>query len=72
VRYRVGSTDFQTLLIVERTQYQAEDTLLQVRLQHLQAAVGLFRALGGDFTARAVAATTSPTLSNSTLQASRP
>ncbi|MDE1167262.1 MAG: efflux transporter outer membrane subunit [Pseudomonas sp.] len=51
VRYRLGSTDFQTLLIVERTQYQAEDTLLQVRLQHLQAAVGLFRALGGDFTA---------------------
>ena len=50
VRYRLGSTDFQTLLIVERTQYQAEDTLLQVRLQHLQAAVGLFRALGGDFT----------------------
>ncbi|MFQ6347579.1 efflux transporter outer membrane subunit [Pseudomonas sp. R11F] len=49
VRYRLGSTDFQTLLIVERTQYQAEDSLLQVRLQHLQAAVGLFRALGGDF-----------------------
>jgi NodT family efflux transporter outer membrane factor (OMF) lipoprotein len=49
VRYRLGSTDFQTLLIVERTQYQAEDTLLQVHLQHLQAAVGLFRALGGDF-----------------------
>ncbi len=72
VRYRVGSTDFQTLLIVERTQYQAEDTLLQVRLQHLQAAVGLFRALGGDFTAKGVAATTSPPLSNSTLQASRP
>lgn len=55
VRYRYGSTDFQTLLIVERTQYQAQDTLLQVRLQHLQAAVGLFRALGGDFSATAVA-----------------
>ena len=49
IRYRLGATDFQTLLIVERTLYQAEDTLLQVRLQHLQAAVGLFRALGGDF-----------------------
>jgi len=54
VRYRLGSTDFQTLLIVERTQYQAEDTLMQVRLQHLQAAVGLFRALGGDFSADAL------------------
>lgn len=77
VRYRLGSTDFQTLLIVERTQYQAEDTLLQVRLQHLQAAVGLFRALGGDFAASniagtASAASTSAADSFSTLQASRP
>lgn len=56
VRYRLGSTDFQTLLIVERTQYQAEDSLLQVRLQHLQAAVGLFRALGGDFTPATITA----------------
>ncbi|NVZ18901.1 efflux transporter outer membrane subunit [Pseudomonas costantinii] len=55
VRYRLGSTDFQTLLIVERTQYQAEDSVLQVRLQHLQAAVGLFRALGGDFSTAAIA-----------------
>ncbi|MDB6145265.1 MAG: ttgC [Pseudomonas sp.] len=70
VRYRLGSTDFQTLLIVERTQYQAEDTLLQVRLQHLQAAVGLFRALGGDFVAANVAVNTQPSIS--TLQASRP
>ncbi len=59
VRYRLGSTDFQTLLVVERTQYQAEDTLLQVRLQHLQAAVGLFRALGGDFPADTLASNTS-------------
>lgn len=59
VRYRLGSTDFQTLLIVERTQYQAEDSLLQVRLAHLQAAVGLFRALGGDFSPQAIAASTS-------------
>ncbi len=56
VRYRLGSTDFQTLLIVERTQYQAEDSLLQVRLQHLQSAVGLFRALGGDFTPATITA----------------
>jgi len=72
VRYRLGSTDFQTLLIVERTQYQAEDTLLQVRLQHLQAAVGLFRALGGDFTPAAVTASTQPTSSSPALQATRP
>ncbi|AWY44187.1 multidrug transporter [Pseudomonas putida] len=65
VRYRLGSTDFQTLLIVERTQYQAEDTLLQVRLQHLQAAVGLFRAIGGDFSTDALA-------SNSSAQVAHP
>jgi NodT family efflux transporter outer membrane factor (OMF) lipoprotein len=75
VRYRLGSTDFQTLLIVERTQYQAEDTLLQVRVQHLQSAVGLFRALGGDFAAGNVANAASGTSaslasSSSTLQAS--
>lgn len=77
VRYRLGSTDFQTLLIVEQTQYQAEDTLLQVRLQHLQAAVGLFRALGGDFATSNVAnatsgASASLASSSSTFQASRP
>ncbi len=71
VRYRLGSTDFQTLLIVERTQYQAEDTLLQVRLQHLQAAVGLFRALGGDFSPASVASNAMPSHSSSA-QASRP
>src|SRR5450830_1735717 len=58
VRYRLGSTDFQTLLVVERTQYQAEDSLLQVRLQHFQAAVGLFRAIGGDFSVPTLAAAT--------------
>ncbi|MDV7211538.1 efflux transporter outer membrane subunit [Azotobacter beijerinckii] len=57
VRYRLGATDFQMLLIAERSQYQAEDSLLQVRLQYLQSAVGLFRALGGNFTPSAIAAT---------------
>lgn len=51
VRYRLGSTDFLTLLTVQRTLYQAEDSLLQVRLQRLQASVGLYRALGGGFQA---------------------
>jgi outer membrane protein TolC len=38
---------------VQRTLYQAEDSLLQVRLQRLQASVGLNRALGGGFQAPA-------------------
>jgi len=42
-------------LIVERTQYQAEDSVLQARLHYLQAAGGLFRALAWDFYAAAIA-----------------
>ncbi|MEA2752012.1 MAG: outer membrane protein multidrug efflux system [Myxococcales bacterium] len=44
-----GTADFLTVLTTERTEYQAEDALLQVRLQRLESAVGLFRALGGGF-----------------------
>lgn len=51
VQFQLGTADFLTVLTVERTLYQAEDALLQVRLQRLQAAVGLFRALGGGFNA---------------------
>jgi NodT family efflux transporter outer membrane factor (OMF) lipoprotein len=46
VRLQYGATDFLTVLVSERTVYQAEDTALQIRLQRLQASVGLFRALG--------------------------
>jgi NodT family efflux transporter outer membrane factor (OMF) lipoprotein len=48
-QFRLGTADFLTVLTIERTLYQAEDSLLQVHLQRLQAAVGLFRALGGGF-----------------------
>jgi NodT family efflux transporter outer membrane factor (OMF) lipoprotein len=51
VQFQLGTADFLTVLTVERTLYQAEDALLQVRLQRLQAAVGLFRAMGGGFDA---------------------
>jgi NodT family efflux transporter outer membrane factor (OMF) lipoprotein len=46
VRLQYGATDFLTVLLSERTVYQAEDTALQIRLQRLQATVGLYRALG--------------------------
>ena len=49
VQFQFGTADFLTVLTIERTLYQSEDALLQVRLQQLQAAVGLFRALGGAF-----------------------
>lgn len=48
-QFQFGAADFLTVLTTERTRYQAEDALLQVRLQRLQAAVGLFRSLGGGF-----------------------
>jgi NodT family efflux transporter outer membrane factor (OMF) lipoprotein len=51
IRFRLGTIDFLTVLTIERTLYQAEDALLQVRLQRLQAAVGLVQALGGPFDA---------------------
>lgn len=45
--YAAGTVDFLTVLDAERTRYQAEDVLAQVRLARLQASVGLFRAFGG-------------------------
>ena len=48
-QFEAGTADFLTVLTTERTRYQAEDAMLQVRLQRLQATVGLFRALGGGF-----------------------
>ena len=46
IRLQHGATDFLTVLVSERTLYQAQDTALQIRLQRLQATVGLFGALG--------------------------
>jgi NodT family efflux transporter outer membrane factor (OMF) lipoprotein len=48
-RFEAGTADFLTVLTTEQTWYQAEDAVLQIRLQRLHAAVGVFRALGGSF-----------------------
>lgn len=50
-QYRLGSSDFLNVLTAQRTRSQAQDALLQARLGRLQAAVGLFRTLGGGFDA---------------------
>ena len=50
-QYRLGSSDFLNVLTAQRTRAQAQDALLQARLGRLQAAVGLFRTLGGGFDA---------------------
>jgi outer membrane protein TolC len=47
IRYREGVDDLLTVLDAQRTLFQAEDQLAQVRLARLQASIGLFKALGG-------------------------
>jgi outer membrane protein, multidrug efflux system len=49
VRYRGGADDLLTVLDAQRTLFQAEDQLAQIRLARLQASVGLFKALGGGW-----------------------
>ena len=47
---RSGTVDILTVLNVQRTLFQAQDTLVQVKLAHVQALVGLFMAMGGGWT----------------------
>lgn len=49
IRYREGEVDLLTVLDAQRSLYQAQDQLVQTRLARLQAAVSLFRALGGGW-----------------------
>lgn len=46
---REGTVNLVNLLQVEQTLFQADDTLAQVQLSRLLAAVGLFQALGGGW-----------------------
>ena len=48
-RYRAGAVDLLVVLDAQRTLYQAEDQLAQIRFARLEAAVALFRALGGGW-----------------------
>lgn len=49
VRYREGADDLLTALDAQRTLFQAEDQLAQLRLARLQAALDLIKALGGGW-----------------------
>jgi multidrug efflux system outer membrane protein len=49
IRYREGVDDLLTVLDAQRTLFQGEDQLAQVRLSRLQASVGLYKALGGGW-----------------------
>lgn len=50
VRYRAGADDLLTVLDAQRTLFSAQDQLAQVRQSRLQAAVNLYKALGGGWT----------------------
>jgi NodT family efflux transporter outer membrane factor (OMF) lipoprotein len=49
VRYREGVDDRLAVLDAQRTLFQAQDLLAQIRLARLQASVGLYKALGGGW-----------------------
>lgn len=49
VRYREGADDLLTVLDAQRSLFDAQERLAQVRLDRLQAAVSLFKALGGGW-----------------------
>lgn len=48
-RYRAGSDDLLELLVVQRSLFQAKDTLVQQRQARLNTAVDLYKALGGGW-----------------------
>jgi NodT family efflux transporter outer membrane factor (OMF) lipoprotein len=49
VRYREGAEDLLSVLDAQRTLFNAEDQVAQARLDRLQAAVALYKALGGGW-----------------------
>jgi multidrug efflux system outer membrane protein len=55
IRYREGADDMLTVLDAQRTLFNAQDQLAQIRLNRLQAAVSLYRALGGGWSAQGAA-----------------
>jgi outer membrane protein, multidrug efflux system len=51
IRYREGVDDLLGVLDAQRTLFSAQDQLAQIRLNRLDAAVNLYKALGGGWTA---------------------
>jgi NodT family efflux transporter outer membrane factor (OMF) lipoprotein len=49
IRYREGVDDLLSVLDAQRTLFQAQDQLAQIRLARLDASVALYRALGGGW-----------------------
>jgi outer membrane protein, multidrug efflux system len=56
IRYKAGADDLLTVLDAQRTLFAAQDQLAQIQLSRLQAAVSLYKALGGGWGAAAAPA----------------
>jgi outer membrane protein TolC len=56
IRYKAGADDLLTMLDAQRTLFAAQDQLAQIQLSRLQAAVSLYKALGGGWSAATAAA----------------
>jgi multidrug efflux system outer membrane protein len=56
-RLRQGTIDLVTVLQTQQTLYQAEDALVQGRLDHVLAVVSLYQALGGGWLPKPVETT---------------
>ena len=49
LQMQAGTTNVLTVLNTETALFTAQDTLVQVKYQHLQSLVDLYRALGGGW-----------------------
>jgi NodT family efflux transporter outer membrane factor (OMF) lipoprotein len=49
IQYREGATDLTTVLQAQSTLFSAENQLTQIKLQQAEAAITLYRALGGGW-----------------------
>jgi outer membrane protein TolC len=49
LRYREGADELLSVLDAQRTLFQAQDTLAQLRLARLTAALDLYKVLGGGW-----------------------
>lgn len=56
VRYRAGADDLLSVLDAQRTLFSAQDQLSQIRLNRLESAVSLYKALGGGWSAQSAVA----------------
>jgi len=60
IRYREGVDDLLSVLDAQRTLFQSQDLLAQIRFARLASSVSLFRALGGGWEAPAAAQAAAP------------